>query len=181
MIGADGIHSGVRQSLFGCDAPSYTGMIAWRAVLPAAGLSKAHSEIDLMPFIKWWGPTPQIQLVNFLIIGGRDLFVFATLPAPEPDRESRSQTGDPALLRAGFAHFHAEARALLAPVREAYRTALYDREPLSAWVRGRVCLLGDACHAMTPFMAQGAAMGIEDAVTLARCLVGVGKAGIGQA
>lgn len=52
MIGADGIHSGVRQSLFGCDAPSYTGMIAWRAVLPAAGLSKAHSEIDLMPFIK---------------------------------------------------------------------------------------------------------------------------------
>lgn len=172
LIGADGIHSRVRQTLFGVDVPTYTGMIAWRAVVPADSVEATHPEIDLKPFTKWWGPTPDVQLVNFLIGGGRDLFVFATLPAPEPDRESWSQTGDPDVLRSGLAQFHAEARALLEPVREAYRTALYDRAPLAAWARGRVCLLGDACHAMTPFMAQGAAMGIEDAVALARCIGG---------
>ena len=181
LVGADGIHSRVRQTLFGADAPTYTGMIAWRAVVPAASVAAAHPEIDLKPFTKWWGPTPDVQLVNFLIGGGRDLFVFATLPAPEPDRESWSQTGDPQVLRSGLAHFHAEARALLEPVREAFRTALYDRAPLAAWVRGRVCLLGDACHAMTPFMAQGAAMGIEDAVALARCLEGIDAGGVGAA
>jgi len=178
LVGADGIHSRVRQSLFGADAPTYTGMIAWRAVVPAASVEIAHPDIDLKPFTKWWGPTPDVQLVNFLIGGGRDLFVFATLPAPEPDRESWSQTGDPQVLRAGLAQFHAEARALLEPVREAFRTALYDRAPLAAWARGRVCLLGDACHAMTPFMAQGAAMGIEDAVALARCVEGCDSSAI---
>ncbi|MBL8378502.1 MAG: FAD-dependent monooxygenase [Burkholderiales bacterium] len=181
LIGADGIHSGVRQSLFGRDAPRYTGMIAWRGVTSAASVRAAHPHIDLAPFTKWWGPTPQIQLVNFLIRGGEELFIFATLPAPEPDRESWSQTGDPEQLRQGLAGFHPEARALLDPLREVFRTALYDREPLPAWTRGRVCLLGDACHAMTPFMAQGAAMGIEDAVTLARCLDGVPTSGIAAA
>ncbi|MBL8383443.1 MAG: FAD-dependent monooxygenase [Burkholderiales bacterium] len=178
LVGADGIHSLVRQHLFGPDRPAYTGMIAWRMVVPAAAVAAARPDIDLTPFTKWWGPTPQVQLVHFLIGGGRDLFLFATLPAPEPARESWSQTGDAQVLRAGLAGFHPDARALLEPAREAYRTALYDRAPLAAWSRGRVCLLGDACHAMTPFMAQGAAQGIEDAVALARCLDGVGADGI---
>lgn len=181
LVGADGIHSSVRQSLFGADQPAYTGMIAWRMLVPAADVLARHPGFDLTPFTKWWGPTPQIQLVNFLIGGGRDLFLFATLPAPEPDRESWSQQGDVNVLRAGLAGFHAEARALLEPAREAWRTALYDRAPLAAWARGAVCLLGDACHAMTPFMAQGAAQGIEDAVVLSRCLAGAGVDGIGAA
>lgn len=172
LIGADGIHSRVRQTLFGADAPRYTGMIAWRATVAADLVATAHPAIDLKPFTKWWGPTPQIQMVNFLISGGRELFIFATLPEPEPERESWSQIGDPQALRAGLAGFHPEARALLDPLKQAFRTALYDRDPMPAWTRGRVSLLGDACHAMTPFMAQGAAMGIEDAVVLARCLEG---------
>lgn len=171
LIGADGIHSGVRQALFGADAPAYTGMIAWRMLVDADHVRAAHPGIELAPFTKWWGPSPQVQLVHFLIRGGADLFLFATLPAPEPDRESWSQRGDPEVLRTGLAGFHAEARALLEPVREAFRTALYDRAPLADWCKGRVALLGDACHAMTPFMAQGAAQGIEDAVILARVLV----------
>ena len=170
LIGADGIHSRVRQTLFGPDTPRYTGMIAWRATVPADLVASAHPAIDLKPFTKWWGPTAQIQMVNFLISGGRELFIFATLPEPEPERESWSQGGDPQALRAGLAGFHPEARALLESLTHAFRTALHDRDPMPAWTRGRVSLLGDACHAMTPFMAQGAAMGIEDAVVLARCL-----------
>ncbi len=170
LIGADGIHSRVRQTLFGPDTPHYTGMIAWRATVAADLVASAHPAIDLKPFTKWWGPTAQIQMVNFLISGGRELFIFATLPEPEPDRESWSQFGDPQVLRAGLAGFHPEARALLYALKHAFRTALYDRDPMPAWTRGRVSLLGDACHAMTPFMAQGAAMGIEDAVVLTRCL-----------
>lgn len=181
LVGADGIHSGVRQHLFGADNPAYTGMIAWRMLVPAADIAARHPQFDLTPFTKWWGPVPQVQLVNFLIGGGRDLFLFATLPAPQPDRESWSQTGDAQALRDGLSGFHAEARALLEPVRDVYRTALYDRAPLAAWARGPVCLLGDACHAMTPFMAQGAAQGIEDAVVLARCLDGVDRGGIAAA
>ncbi len=181
LIGADGIHSRVRQALFGPDAPRYTGMIAWRATLAAELVTEAYPAIDLKPFTKWWGPTPQIQMVNFLISGGRELFIFATLPEPEPDRESWSQVGDPDALRAGLAGFHPEARALLGSLTQAFRTALYDRDPLPAWTRGRVSLLGDACHAMTPFMAQGAAMGIEDAVILARCLEGCSTTDIPRA
>lgn len=178
LIGADGIHSRVRQTLFGLHAPRYTGMIAWRGTVAADIVARTHPAIDLKPFTKWWGPTAQIQMVNFLISGGRELFIFATLPEPEPDRESWSQIGDPQVLRAGLAGFHPEARALLESLTQAYRTALYDRDPMPAWTRGRVSLLGDACHAMTPFMAQGAAMGIEDAIVLARCLDGCSVADI---
>lgn len=177
LIGADGIHSRVRQALFGKDSPSYTGMVAWRAMVPAAAVQGT----DLAPFVKWWGPTPQLQLVTFLINRGEDLFVFATLPEAEQDRESWSQQGDPSKLRAAMAGFHPEARAVLDAIDGAFRTALYDRDPMPAWSQGRVTLLGDACHAMTPFMAQGAAMGIEDAVVLSRCLKGVPRDGVAGA
>jgi len=166
LIGADGIHSTVRKSLFAEDEPRFTGMVAYRSIVP----SDRFSGLDLASFTKWWGPDPQSQIVHFLIDSGRELFIFATTRETEWHRESWSGEGEIGQLRAAFAGFHADARVLLAASESVLKTALFERDPLSAWTQGRICLIGDAAHPMMPFMAQGAAMGIEDAVVLARCL-----------
>jgi salicylate hydroxylase len=177
VVGADGIHSTTRQQLFGDEAPRFTGMVALRSIVSAELLAK----YDLSGFTKWWGPTPQSQLVTFLINRGHDLFMFATLPQAEAPNESWSAEGDIGELRAGFACYAAEARDIVASCDHALKTALYERDPLPRWSVGNVTLLGDACHPMMPFMAQGAAMGLEDAAVLARCLAGVCKGQVATA
>jgi len=170
LIGADGIHSVVRKCLFAEDEPRFTGMVAYRSIVP----SDRFSRLDLASFTKWWGPHPQCQIVHFLIDSGRELFIFATTQETEWQRESWSGEGEIDHLRAAFAGFHEDARVLLAATQRVLKTALFERDPLNAWTQGRVCLIGDAAHPMMPFMAQGAAMGIEDAVVLARCLENAG-------
>ena len=166
VLGADGIHSVVHEHLFGAESPRFAHMVAYRAVVPAAPLRR----YDLDGFTKWWGPVHTSQLVTFPLHGGRDLFVFATLPEASAHRESWSTSGRKEDLQAGFAGYAREAQDIVAACDELMLTALYERDPLPHWTRGRVTLLGDACHPMMPFMAQGAAMGIEDAVLLARLL-----------
>ncbi|HVV93365.1 MAG TPA: FAD-dependent monooxygenase [Hyphomicrobiales bacterium] len=174
VIGADGIHSVVREALFGPEAPRFTGTVAFRAIVSAAPLRR----YDLAGFTKWWGPTPQSQLVTFLIDRGENLFLFATRAETDWQQESWSSAGDVADLRAAFAGYPDEARAIVGACDVALKTALFERDPLPAWTVGRVTLLGDACHPMMPFMAQGAAMGLEDAAVLARCLAGASPAGV---
>jgi salicylate hydroxylase len=169
VIGADGIHSTVRKSLLPEEAPRFAGMVAYRAIVPVSRFSGR----DFGCFTKWWGPVGQSQIVHFLIDQGRELFIFATAAEEAWRQESWSSEGDIDELRASFAGYHEEARTLLAATDAALKTALFDRDPLPGWSRGRVTLAGDAAHPMMPFMAQGAAMGIEDAVVLARCLEGV--------
>lgn len=166
VIAADGIHSTVRQLLFEAPELTYTGMVAYRDIFPTDQLSN----YEYQSFVKWWGPTTKSQLVTAAINNGRELFVFATKEEPEISRESWSAEADIDDLRAAFAGYHAEARHVLAQCRTPLKTALYVRAPLRNWENGRVALLGDACHAMVPFMAQGAAMGLEDAAVIARCL-----------
>jgi salicylate hydroxylase/6-hydroxynicotinate 3-monooxygenase len=96
-------------------------------------------------------------------------------------RESWSQKGDLAALRAAYAGFHPEVQSILAACPEVRKWALMERDPLPRWCEGRVALLGDACHPMTPYMAQGAASAPEDAAILARCLEAVDADGIEQA
>lgn len=168
VIGADGIHSIVRGELFGAESPLFAGMSAYRSLVPADRLNGQ----DLDGFVKWWGPVPECQLVTFLINRGQELFVFATMPETENMRESWSAAGEIDSLRAYFADFHPEARAVLDACDSTLRTALYEHAPLEHWSKGKVTLVGDACHAMMPFMAQGAAMGLEDAAVLSRCIQG---------
>ena len=87
-------------------------------------------------------------------------------------------TGDVKVLREAFAAFHPEARAVIDAAPDVHKRPLVDRDPLERWVDGKVALLGDACHPMTPYMAQGAAMAIEDAAVLSRCLDGVAREGV---
>lgn len=166
LVGADGIHSVVREALFGPDNPEFTGVVAYRAVVPAERLDVPN----LGAFTKWWGPNPQTQIVTFPLNKGRDIFIFATTPQDSWREESWTTPGSVEELREAYRDFHPEARGLLDACDEVMKSALYVRDPLPRWSVDNVTLLGDASHPMTPFMAQGAGMAIEDAVVLARAL-----------
>lgn len=166
LVGADGIHSVARTTLFGQEHPRFTGVVAYRAVIPRERLDLP----SLDQFTKWWGPNPQSQIVVFPISAGREIFVFATTAQDEWRHESWTMPGDVEELRSVYADFHPDARAVLAGCDSVFKTALYERDPLPNWSNGALTLLGDACHPMMPFMAQGAGMAIEDAVILSRCL-----------
>src|SRR5262245_22795871 len=167
VVGADGVHSTVRELLFGGDDPQWKGRIAYRAVFPSELVGR-----DLGPSrTKWWGPDRHI--VIYYTTANRDEIYFVT-SVPEPvewmTRESWSAKGDVVELRAAYESFHPEVRAVLEACPDCHKWAILEREPLARWSEERVVLLGDACHPMTPYMAQGAATSIEDAAVLARCL-----------
>jgi salicylate hydroxylase len=168
VIGADGIHSAVRAALFGEDHPRFTGLVSYRAVVPRAAVEAAN----LDSFTKWWGPRPDVQVVVFPLTRGEEVFVFATTPQDDWREESWTLPGDVEELRAVYADFHPEVRALLAAVQSVTKSALYVRDPMPRWSSGHATLIGDAAHPMVPFMAQGACMAIEDAVVLSRALAG---------
>ena len=178
LIGADGIHSRVRSALFGEESPRFTGVVSYRSVVPS---ERVKDVPEIEAFTKWWGPNPQSQIVTFPLNQGRETFVFATTGQDSWTEESWTREGDVQELREVYRDFHPDARKLLGACESVLKSALYEREPLAQWGRGRVTLLGDACHPMLPFMAQGAGMAIEDAVVLGRALAGVDLPGVPQA
>lgn len=176
VIGADGVHSVIRDILLGEEKPRFTGRVAYRTTFPASLLNGA--EID--DCAKWWGPDRHI--VIYYVNPRRDEIYFVTsTPEPDFEVESWSAKGDLDTLRTAYADFHPKVRAVLDACPDVHKWALFDREPLPRWGANRITLLGDACHPMTPYMAQGASSAIEDAAVLSRCLDGVDAAGIGSA
>jgi salicylate hydroxylase len=167
LIGADGIHSRIRAALFGEEYPRFTGVVSYRSVVPT---NKVQDVPEIEAFTKWWGPTPDSQIVTFPLNQGRETFVFATTGQPSWTEESWTSPGDVNELRALYSDFHPDARKLLDACETVMKSALYERDPLERWGIRCVTLLGDACHPMLPFMAQGAGMAIEDAVILGRAL-----------
>jgi salicylate hydroxylase len=166
VIGADGIHSTVRTLLLGPEAPRFSGSIAYRGLVPAERL--AHLELPRYSN-GWLGP--ERHFVHYYVGEGARLMNFvAIVPARDWRVESWSATGEVADALAEFDGWHPTVRTIIAAADRTHRWALYDREPLATWSVGRVTLLGDAAHAMLPFMAQGACQAVEDAVVLARCL-----------
>ena len=167
LIGADGIHSTVRSILFGADAPEYTGCMAYRGLVPVEKLR--HLDLDVVAQI-WMGPRQ--HLVTYFVAGGRLLNFVANIETENWTRESWNERGDPAELRARFDGWDPKVRAMLEAVEETFMWGLFDRAPLTGWSVNRVTLLGDACHPMLPYMAQGAAQALEDGAVLAACLSG---------
>jgi len=172
VIGADGVHSVVRDIIIGPDEPIHKGRIAYRAIFSSALLDGK----DIGPSrTKWWGPDRHI-VIYYTNSARSELYFVTSVPEPADwvTRESWSAKGDVKELRAAYEGFHPDVRSVLEACPDCHKWAILEREPLPRWSDGRVVLLGDACHAMTPYMAQGGATAIEDAAILARCLDEVG-------
>jgi 6-hydroxynicotinate 3-monooxygenase len=176
VVGADGVHSVVRDILFGATSVNFTGRIAYRTTYPAALLG--GEKID--DCTKWWGEDRHI-VIYYVKPDRSEVYLVTSQPEPEFRIESWSAKGDVRELRKAFAGFSHEVQRVLAACPEVHKWAIVDRDALERWAEGNVTLLGDACHPMTPYMAQGAAMAIEDAAVLSRCLDGVAREGVADA
>ena len=176
VVGADGVHSIVRDILFGESPVRFTGRIAYRTTYPAALLN--GEKID--DCTKWWGEDRHI-VIYYVKPDRSEVYLVTSQPEPEFRIESWSAKGDVRALRAAFEGFDRQVEKVLAACPDVHKWAIVDRDSLSCWSEGNITLLGDACHPMTPYMAQGAAMAIEDAAVLSRCLDGVGRDGVADA
>ena len=167
LIGADGIHSTVRTGLFGQENPNFTGCVAWRGLVRASKLpqGKVRPVTGL-----WWGPGK--HFVHYYVRSGDFVNCVCVIEKTGWEVESWTEKGDHAELKRDFEGWHDTIGCLIEAMEpdECYKWALYDRPPMTSWGSGRVTLLGDACHPTLPFMAQGAAMAVEDAAVLAACL-----------
>jgi len=123
---------------------------------------------------KWWGSDRHI-VIYYTTRERSEIYFVTSVPEPAEwlTRESWSAKGDVGELRRAYDGFHADVQAVLEACPDCHKWAILERDPLARWSEGRVVLLGDACHPMTPYMAQGAATAIEDAAVLARALAAV--------
>ena len=159
LVGADGLHSSVRGQLVGNEAPVYSGYTSWRGVTPAGSVKVPHRTSES------WGHGERFGIVP---IGFGEIYWFAVADAPPDGRDGDVHRE----LMARFKSWHEPIAAIIAatPADRIMRTDICDREPIVRWHSGRVVLLGDAAHPMTPNLGQGAAQAIEDAVVLDECL-----------
>jgi 2-polyprenyl-6-methoxyphenol hydroxylase-like FAD-dependent oxidoreductase len=171
VVGADGVHSIVRDLIIGPDMPIHKGRIAYRSVFSSALMGSTDVGLSRT---KWWGVDRHI-VIYYTKPDRSEIYFVTSVPevAEWVTRESWSARGDVQELRAAYDGFHADVRAVLEACPDCHKWAILEREPLARWSAGRVVLLGDACHPMTPYMAQGGATAVEDAAVLARCLADV--------
>src|ERR671937_2365764 len=165
LIGADGVHSRIRQTLFGADKPEFTGVMAWRGVVP---MERLPAHMARMVGSNWVGPGGHV--VHYPLRAGRLMNFVGARERADWRVESWSARGTQEELAADFRGWHADVQAFIRAIDTPYKWALMVRAPLERWSVGRVTLLGDAAHSMLPFLAQGAVMAIEDGYVLARCL-----------
>jgi len=164
LVGADGVRSTVRRQMFGPEDPHYTGAVAWRITVPA------EVAPDLPQSAIVWAGSGR-HAVTYRIRRGELINFVGVIETERWRGESWDEPGDPVDLAHDFGGWAQPIPDIIAAAETCFVWALFDRDPLPRWSDGgQVTLMGDACHAMPPFQAQGAAMAIEDAVILAKCL-----------
>jgi salicylate hydroxylase len=165
LVGADGIHSRVRHGLFGAEAAEFTGMVAWRGVIP---MERLPPHLARFVGTNWVGPGRHI--IHYPLRRGELMNFVGIVERTDWQVESWTARGTTEELAADFAGWHADVQAMIRAIDTPYKWALMLRRPLERWTVGRVTLLGDACHPTLPMLAQGAVQAIEDGFILARAL-----------
>ncbi len=165
VIGADGIHSRVRQSLFGEDRAKFTGCMVWRGLLPRDHVEPRYRSGGVL----WVGPGAHIM--QYPVRGGELFNFFGLVERSDWTSDRWNERGTIEECAADFSGWHADVQKMIAGIEVPFKWALILREPLPRWSVGRITLLGDACHSTLPLLAQGANMAIEDAALITRCIL----------
>ncbi len=165
VIGADGVNSKVREAVVGPSRSRFTGAVAHRAIYP----SELLGGMTVRNCTKWWGPNSHILI--YYIEQSRNEIYLVTSAKGEWHSQASWEFCARDEVASAFEGFHPEVRTVIEMAPQLTKWPILDIKPVEIWSKGRLVLLGDACHAMMPYMASGAAMAIEDAAVLARCLL----------
>ena len=167
VIGADGINSKIREELLGAEKPLYSGWVAHRALIRSETLAKYN--LNFENCVKWWSEDRHMMVYH--TTAKRDEYYYVTgVPHAAWDFQGSFVDSSREEMREAFADYNPTVQALIESSESVSKWPPLNRNPLPLWSRGRLVLLGDACHPMKPHMAQGAGMAIEDAAMLTRCL-----------
>lgn len=169
LIGADGVRSKVREILWGGAKPKFSGMVAWRGVIPMENLPE---HLRRMVGNTWIGPGGHV--VHYPLRNGKLMNFVGTIDREDWQAEAWNVQGAAEDCARDFAGWHEDVHTMIHAAPALFTWALMVRDPMDKWTKGRVSLVGDACHPTLPFLAQGAVMAIEDGVVLARCLAEAG-------
>ena len=165
LIGADGIHSKVRAALFGADKPIFTGAVAWRGLVP---MEKLPERLQQMQGVNWLGPRGHV--LHYPVRRGEIMNFISFVERDDWQIESWVTQGTKNELANDFRGWHADVHEIIDRIETPYKWAMMVREAMPRWSKGRVTLLGDACHPTLPFLGQGGVMAIEDGYVLAASL-----------
>ena len=169
LIGADGIHSQVRKILFGPSKPEFTGCIAWRGLIEMQRLPR---HLQRLVGVNWLGPHGFV--LHYPVRRGELMNFVGCVERDDWQIESWVTEGEQGELADNYRGWHEDVQALIEAIPVPYKWALMVRGPMEAWSKGRVTLLGDACHPTLPFLGQGAVMAMEDGYVLAACIAKYG-------
>lgn len=165
VVGADGVHSRVRIPIAGPDQARFSGLYAWRGVVPT---SKLPTHLRSLVGVNWVGPGRHV--VQYPLRRGEMVNFVGIVEGQGWQQESWTQQGSLADCLKDFEGWHDDVQTMIRSIDVHYKWAFMARDPLQQWSSGAVTLLGDAAHPTLPFLAQGAAMAIEDGYVLARAL-----------
>jgi salicylate hydroxylase len=165
LLAADGVHSVLREQLLGEDKAQFTGLLAWRGLVPVERVSE---HLRAQVGTNWVGPGAHV--ITYPVRGGALMNVVGIIEREGWRSESWTERGTHAELLQDFGHWHADVCELMSAIEQPFKWALLGRAPQTGWAQGHIGLLGDAAHPTLPFLAQGANMAIEDAAVMARCL-----------
>ena len=177
VIGADGVNSVVRDALLGPEPPTYSGNVAYRAIFSTKLLGDYKLAADGTKFWaddRHWAKEDRHFIIYYLTRRRDEVYFVTGSPEPNWDGGTLPVDVDMKEIKECYEGFHEEVQRVIDACPKASKWPFLIRDPLPLWSRGRIVLLGDACHPMKPHMGQGAGMAMEDAAVLARCIDAAG-------
>lgn len=174
VIGADGINSMIREKLLGPEKPRFSGWVGHRALVDMEKLRATGLDYELC--VKWWWEHSRHIMAYATKNDGSEYYYVTGVPVDSWDHDAGVVDSSREELEAIFGGSHPMVQGLIDATESVTKWPFWNRDPMSLWSRGRLVMLGDACHPMRPHMAQGACMAIEDAAVLTRCLSLTGSA-----